>query len=97
MSEFKTGKINKHVLYSNILNRDVTLSIYLPESYNQLVKYNVILCFDGLDFLRFGRIQRTYESLIKEARIDDAIIVDSIMKTLISVERNFIHKEVVLI
>ncbi|MFW2675799.1 hypothetical protein, partial [Staphylococcus aureus] len=22
MSEFKTGKINKHVLYSNILNRD---------------------------------------------------------------------------
>ncbi|MDT3781370.1 hypothetical protein RPU38_07140, partial [Staphylococcus aureus] len=24
MSEFKTGKINKHVLYSNILNRDVT-------------------------------------------------------------------------
>ncbi|MDT4067567.1 hypothetical protein ACHLZX_08565, partial [Staphylococcus aureus] len=23
MSEFKTGKINKHVLYSNILNRDV--------------------------------------------------------------------------
>ena len=75
MSEFKTGKINKHVLYSNILNRDVTLSIYLPESYNQLVKYNVILCFDGLDFLRFGRIQRTYESLIKEARIDDAIIV----------------------
>ncbi|HCZ3220566.1 TPA: esterase family protein [Staphylococcus aureus] len=75
MSEFKTGKINKHVLYSNILNRDVTISIYLPESYNQLVKYNVILCFDGLDFLRFGRIQRTYESLIKEARIDDAIIV----------------------
>ena len=97
MLEFKAGKINKHVLYSDILNRDVTLSIYLPESYNQLVKYNVILCFDGLDFLRFGRIQRTYESLIKEARIDDAIIVDSIMKTLISVERNFIHKEVVLI
>ncbi|HDJ1224008.1 TPA: esterase family protein, partial [Staphylococcus aureus] len=26
MSEFKTGKINKHVLYSNILNRDVTIS-----------------------------------------------------------------------
>ncbi len=33
---------------------------------------------DGLDFLRFGRIQRTYESLIKEARIDDAIIVGNI-------------------
>ena len=52
--EFKAGKINKHVLYSDILNRDVTLSIYLPESYNQLVKYNVILCFDGLDFYVSG-------------------------------------------
>ena len=97
MSEFKTGKINKHVLYSNILNRDVTISIYLPESYNQLVKYNVILCFDGLDFLRFGRIQRTYESLIKERVLMMRSLLDSIMKTLISVERNFIHKEVVLI
>ena len=54
MLEFKAGKINKHVLYSDILNRDVTLSIYLPESYNQLVKYNVILCFDGLDFYVSG-------------------------------------------
>ncbi|MCT6541326.1 alpha/beta hydrolase-fold protein, partial [Staphylococcus aureus] len=70
MSEYKTGKIKKHVLYRNILNRDVTIIIYLPESYNQLVKYNFILCFVGLVFLRFCRIQRTYESLIKESRID---------------------------
>ena len=87
MLEFKAGKINKHVLYSDILNRDVTLSIYLPESYNQLVKYNVILCFDGLDFLRFGRIQRTYESLIKKRVLMMRSLLDSIMKTLISVER----------
>ena len=54
MSEFKAGKINKHVMYSDILNRDITLSIYLPETYNQLVKYNVIICFDGLDFYVLG-------------------------------------------
>ncbi len=46
MLEFKTGKINKHVLYSNILNRDVTLSIYLPESYNQLVKMSFFALTD---------------------------------------------------
>ena len=31
MSNFKPGKINKHILHSNILERDVTLSVYLPE------------------------------------------------------------------
>lgn len=34
MLEFKIGKINKYVLYSNILNRDVMISIYLLEFYN---------------------------------------------------------------
>ena len=50
MSEFKPGKINKHILYSDILERDVTISIYLPEEYTDLFKYKVIICFDGLDF-----------------------------------------------
>ncbi|GGG88115.1 esterase family protein [Staphylococcus pragensis] len=75
MVNFKPGKINKHVLHSNILERDVTLSVYLPEDYSELFKYQVIICFDGLDFLRFGRIQREYERLRREEQIQRAIIV----------------------
>lgn len=45
MSEFKTGKINKHVLYSNILNRDVTLSIYLQ---NLIINLLNIMSFFAL-------------------------------------------------
>ena len=75
MSEFKPGKINKHILYSDILERYVTISIYLPEEYTDLFKYQVIICFDGLDFLRFGRIQREYEKLRKDNEIQRAIIV----------------------
>ncbi|MBO1199364.1 esterase family protein [Staphylococcus simiae] len=75
MSEYKNGKINKHVYFSEILNREVTLSIYLPEQYSHLFKYRVILCFDGLDFLRFGRIQRSLESLSEQEHIENAIIV----------------------
>lgn len=80
MSEFKPGKINKHIFYSDILERDVTISIYLPEEYTDLFKYQVIICFDGLDFLRFGRIQREYEKLRKDNEIQRAIIVGFIMK-----------------
>lgn len=75
MSEFKPGKINKHQFYSDILEREVTISIYLPEDYTDLFKHQVIICFDGLDFLRFGRIQREYERLRKEQEIQRAIIV----------------------
>ena len=41
MSEFKVGKINKKI-HSDILNRDVTLSVYLPEDYTNLFKYQLI-------------------------------------------------------
>lgn len=75
MSEFKPGKINKHQFYSDILEREVTISIYLPEDYTDLFKHQVIICFDGLDFLRFGRIQREYERLRKNQEIQRAIIV----------------------
>lgn len=75
MSEFKPGKINKYILKSDILKRDITLSIYLPEDYSDLFKYHVVICFDGLDFLRFGRIQRVYEKLRKENKIQRAIII----------------------
>ncbi|UDI78696.1 esterase family protein [Staphylococcus taiwanensis] len=75
MSNFKAGKINKHILHSSILERDVTLSVYLPEDYSELFKYQVIICFDGLDFLRFGRLQREYERLRRDEEIERAIIV----------------------
>lgn len=75
MGEFKAGKINKYILSSDILERDITLSIYLPEDFTELFKSQVIICFDGLDFFRFGRIQREYERLRKEEHIERAIIV----------------------
>ena len=71
----RQGKINKHQFYSDILEREVTISIYLPEDYTDLFKHQVIICFDGLDFLRFGRIQREYERLRKDQEIQRAIIV----------------------
>ena len=51
MSEFKVGKINKKIIHSDILNRDVTLSVYIPEDYTNLFKYQLIFCFDGFMLL----------------------------------------------
>lgn len=65
MSEFKVGKINKKIIHSDILNRDVTLSIYLPEDYTNLFKYQLIFCFDGLDFLDLVEYNASMNSYVK--------------------------------
>lgn len=65
MSEFKVGKINKKIIHSDILNRDITLSIYLPEDYTNLFKYQLIFCFDGLDFLDLVEFNVYMNSYVK--------------------------------
>jgi enterochelin esterase-like enzyme len=75
MTEFQAGKINKIAFKSEILERDVTLSIYLPKDYTSLFKYKVIFCFDGKDFFSFGQIHRTYEKLREANKVERAIIV----------------------
>lgn len=51
MDNFQAGRINKINFSSDILDRDITLSIYLPKDFTELFKYKVVFCFDGLDFL----------------------------------------------
>lgn len=65
MYDFQPGNINKINFPSKILDRDVTLSIYLPKDFTELFKYKVVFCFDGADFFAFGKIHRTYEKLRK--------------------------------
>ena len=50
MTEFQTGTINTTTFHSDILERDITFSIYLPEDYTPYLNIKVIFCFDGLDF-----------------------------------------------
>lgn len=51
MYEFQPGNINKIEFPSAILERDVTLSIYLPKDFTELFKYKVVFCFMVWTFL----------------------------------------------
>ncbi|MGY3481324.1 esterase family protein [Staphylococcus cohnii] len=75
MDNFQAGRINKINFSSDILDRDITLSIYLPKDFTELFKYKVVFCFDGLDFFSFGRIHRTYEKLWETNEVERAIFV----------------------
>ena len=71
----KVGLVDKINLESKFLEREVTVSIYLPKDYTDLYKHHVIITFDGRDFFQFGQIHRTYEKLRSANQIDKAIIV----------------------
>lgn len=75
MTTFKPGEVTRVNFTSDILNRDITLSIYLPKDYSALRQYKIIFCFDGRDFFSFGQIHRKYEKLRQTKKIDDAIFV----------------------
>ncbi|UXR72191.1 MULTISPECIES: alpha/beta hydrolase-fold protein [unclassified Staphylococcus] len=75
MSGFQVGVVNKTQFTSRHLARDITLSIYLPEDYLETELANILFCFDGRDFLRFGQIHRVYERLRKQNEVSRAIFV----------------------
>lgn len=71
----KIGLVDPIKLESKYLQREVTISVYLPKDYTDLYKHHVIITFDGRDFFQFGQIHRAYEKLRLNDSIEKSIIV----------------------
>ncbi|MBA8779757.1 esterase family protein [Staphylococcus schleiferi subsp. coagulans] len=75
MTSFTPGQITETQFKSDYLEREITLSVYLPKDYSDLYKSKVIICFDGQDFFRYGQLHRVYEKLRKKGEVERAIII----------------------
>ncbi len=69
------GKITDHILYSQSLQEEIKLLVYLPANYSPLVNYTVCIASDGKDYFQMGRIGRVADALIHENKIEPIIIV----------------------
>ena len=69
------GKIEDHSFYSDSLQEEINLLIYLPAHFSSLNKYSLCIASDGKDYFQMGRIGRVADSLIYEKKIDEIIIV----------------------
>ena len=69
------GTINEHTLYSEALQEEMTLLIYLPHNYSPLYKYTVLFAQDGKDYFQLGRLPRLTDKLLAEDEIENIIIV----------------------
>lgn len=80
MTTFNPGEVTVTHLQSDYLEREITLSVYLPKDYSDLYKSKVIFCFDGRDFLRYGQLHRVYEKLRKNGKSSVQLSSDCIIK-----------------
>ncbi|WP_342525989.1 alpha/beta hydrolase-fold protein [Chryseomicrobium sp. FSL W7-1435] len=69
------GKIEERTFYSDALQEDMTLLIYLPATYSPLYKYSLLIASDGKDYFQLGRISRVADELLAEEEIENLIIV----------------------
>ncbi|WP_299093930.1 esterase family protein [uncultured Metabacillus sp.] len=71
----QTGIIKEHLFYSEALQEELTLLIYLPVNFSPLYKYSLLIAQDGQDYFRLGRVGRQVEALMKNEEIDNVIVV----------------------
>ncbi|QBP41680.1 alpha/beta hydrolase [Paenisporosarcina antarctica] len=69
------GTIQDVTLFSDALQEDMQLLIYLPTNYSPLYKYTVLIASDGKDYFQLGRISRVTDELLENKEIENIIIV----------------------
>lgn len=69
------GNLQELTFYSQALQEDISLLVYLPSGFTPLLKHTLVMAQDGSDYLRFGRAARVLEKLQEEGTIDRTIFV----------------------
>lgn len=70
-----TGSVKNIQFYSEALQEELKLYIYVPANYSPLDNYNLLIASDGNDYFQLGGITRLADSLIENYEIENVIIV----------------------
>jgi enterochelin esterase-like enzyme len=69
------GTVNELNLFSQELNEEIKMLVYLPENFSPLYKYSLLIAQDGKDYFQLGRIPRVADELLDMKKIENTIIV----------------------
>ncbi|MEK9197569.1 alpha/beta hydrolase [Ureibacillus sp. 179-F W5.1 NHS] len=69
------GTIKDIPFFSNALQEEIELLIYVPANYTPLNKYNILIASDGKDYFQLGGITRLADQLLDDYEIENMIIV----------------------
>lgn len=69
------GKIHDIQFYSEALQEEMELLIYLPANFTPLLKYAVLFASDGKDYFQYGRIGKVVDEYMSKEEIENVIVV----------------------
>ena len=69
------GTVKDVAFYSDALQEELELLIYIPANYSPLFEYNILIASDGRDYFQLGGIPRLADTLIEDYIIENVIIV----------------------
>ena len=69
------GSVKEIDFYSDALQEELKLLIYIPPNFTPLVKHSVLIASDGRDYFQLGRIPRLADELHNDYEIENLIIV----------------------
>lgn len=69
------GNVKDLTLFSEALQEDMNLLIYLPANYSPLYKYTLVIASDGKDYFQLGRVPRVADELLENEEIENIIFV----------------------
>lgn len=75
MTTLDKGTVKDVTFFSNALNEELELLIYIPANYSPLFEYNILIASDGRDYFQLGGIPRLADQLIDDYVIENMIIV----------------------
>jgi enterochelin esterase-like enzyme len=71
----RKGSVIDDLVYSQRLDREVPLMIYLPHNYSPLYTYPTLYVQDGEDYFTLGKIASTLDKMIDDQIVDKCIVV----------------------
>lgn len=87
------GKVKDITFFSNSLQEEMELLIYVPANYTPLNKYNILIASDGKDYFQLGGISRLADKLIDDFEIENLIIVGVPYKNIEDRRKNIFQLE----
>lgn len=75
VTTLERGTVKDVAFFSNALNEELELLIYIPANYSPLYEYKILIASDGKDYFQLGGIPRLADELIDGYLIENTIIV----------------------
>ena len=69
------GTVKDIVFFSDSLQEEMNLLVYIPANYSPLYQYHVCIASDGRDYFQLGGIARLVDQLIDDYEIEQTIFV----------------------